>query len=128
VLLLFPFVAMAQSGKVFTVEKDLSNSNISLVYQDKSGFIWIGTDDGLNCYDGAKFLNFKHVAGISNSLVDNSILSLSELYHGKLAIGTARGLQIYDKATETFLHVTFGFKNEKNNGRLCNIYFGKKEW
>lgn len=126
VLLLFPFVSMAQSGKIFTVEKDLSNSNISLVYQDKSGFIWIGTDDGLNCYDGAKFRNFKHVAGISNSLVDNSILSLSELHHGKLAIGTARGLQIYDKATETFQHVTFGFKNEKSMGAYVTSILVRK--
>ena len=125
-MLLFPFVSMAQSGKVFTVEKDLSNSNISLVYQDKSGFIWIGTDDGLNCYDGAKFRKFKHYVGVSNSLVDNCILSLSELQHGKLAIGTARGLQIYDKATETFRYVSFGFKNEKSMGAYVTSILVRK--
>jgi hypothetical protein len=38
---LLPIVAYAQSGKVFTVERDLSNSMINVIYQDKSGFIWI---------------------------------------------------------------------------------------
>ena len=124
--LLFPIMSMAQSGKVFTVEKDLSNSNISLVYQDKSGFIWIGTDDGLNCYDGAKFRKLKHVLGVTNSLVDNRILSLVELQKGKIAIGTARGFQIYDKATETFQYVTFGFKNEKSMGAYVTSILVRK--
>ena len=124
--LLFPFISMAQSGKVFTVDKDLSNSNISLIYQDKSGFIWIGTDDGLNCYDGAKFKKLKRSFGITNSLVDNGIISLCELQDGKIAIGTTRGLQIYDKATETFQNVTFGFKNEKNMGAYVTSIFIRK--
>ncbi|WP_052328424.1 hybrid sensor histidine kinase/response regulator transcription factor [Segatella paludivivens] len=124
--LLFPIMSIAQSGKVFTVEKDLSNSNISLVYQDKSGFIWIGTDDGLNCYDGAKFRKLKHVLGVTNSLVDNRILSLVELQKGKIAIGTARGLQIYDKSTESFINVTFGFKNEKSMGAYVTSILVRK--
>lgn len=111
---LLPIVAYAQSGKVFTVERDLSNSMINVIYQDKSGFIWIGTDDGLNCYDGAKFRKFKHSNNIPNSLIDNNILSLGEAPLGNMIIGTTRGLMVYNKATEIFRNIPFGYRNEKN--------------
>lgn len=123
---LLPIVSFAQSGKLFTVGRELSNSSINVIFQDKSGFIWIGTDDGLNCYDGAKFTKFKHVSGLSNSLVDNNVLSINEEPSGHILIGTARGLQIYDKATEVFKNVNFGYKNEKKMGAYVTSLLVKK--
>ena len=123
---LLPIVSFAQSGKLFTVERELSNSNINVIFQDKSGFIWIGTDDGLICYDGAKFTKFKHVYGSSNSLADNDVLSINEEPRGHIVIGTARGLQIYDKATEVFSNIRFGYKNEKKMGAYVTSLLVKK--
>lgn len=124
---LLPIVSYAQSGKLFTVEKGLSNSDINVIFQDKSDFIWIGTDDGLNCYDGAKITKFKHIFRSPNSLIDNNVLSINELFKGNIIIGTARGLQIYNKATETFHNIRFGYKNEKNMGAYISSILLRKD-
>ena len=54
-LLLFSLLCNGQSPKLFTTDKELSSSLINQIYQDRNGFIWIATEDGLNRYDGAKF-------------------------------------------------------------------------
>jgi signal transduction histidine kinase/ligand-binding sensor domain-containing protein/DNA-binding response OmpR family regulator len=99
---------------------------INVIYQDKSGFIWIGTDDGVNCYDGAKFRKFKHTNGFSNTLVDNNILSIGEAPQGNMLIGTARGLMVYNMATEVFKNITFGYKNEKDMGAYVSSILVRK--
>lgn len=59
-LLLFSLLCNGQSPKLFTTDKELSSSLINQIYQDRNGFIWIATEDGLNRYDGAKFTIYKH--------------------------------------------------------------------
>lgn len=49
-----------QSYKFFTTDRELSSSLINKIYQDRNGMIWIATEDGLNRYDGAKFITYKH--------------------------------------------------------------------
>ena len=65
--LFFATYGYSQSEKLFTVDRELSNSNINQIYQAKDGVIWIATDDGLNRYDGAKFSIYKHKEGNDSS-------------------------------------------------------------
>ncbi|AHM62621.1 two-component system sensor histidine kinase/response regulator, hybrid [Flammeovirgaceae bacterium 311] len=94
--------AYPQAGKLFTVDLELSNSLIYDVFQDSKGIIWVATEDGLNRYDGSKFTTYKHDSRDSTSLLNNYVRLLFEDQQGNLLIGFYNGLQLYDRATETF--------------------------
>lgn len=103
--LFFATYGYSQSEKLFTVDRELSNSNINQIYQAKDGVIWIATEDGLNRYDGAKFSVYKHKEGNDSSLVDNNVRILFEDSKGNFLIGTQRGLQLYDPSTDLFKEI-----------------------
>lgn len=105
---LFLFISIsgyAQSGKLFTVDNELSSSLINDVYQDKNELIWIATNDGLNRYDGSKFTIYKQNDKNSNSLLHNLVRIIFEDSQGHLLIGLFNGLQLYDYATDTFTEI-----------------------
>ncbi len=88
----------------FSLEDGLSQNSVLSLMQDKSGFLWIGTQDGLNRYDGYSFTVFKNDAEDSTTLSHNSILSLFEDAQGQLWIGTwGGGLNRYDPRTGIFI-------------------------
>ncbi len=89
-----------------TVEQGLVHSNITCVVQDKRGFMWLGSGDGLTRYDGYQFKAYKHAPGNPNSLLHNEITALFHDRAGKLWIGTAGGLDYFDPVTESFTHFT----------------------
>ena len=60
----------------------LSNNKVNCIIQDQRGFTWIGTDDGLNRYDGNNFLVFKNIPGQSSSVSGNTITDLHEDKNG----------------------------------------------
>ena len=64
--------------KHLTTENGLSNNKILDVIQDKTGFIWLATDDGLNRFDGYRFKVYRHKSKDSTSLSNNSIWTLFE--------------------------------------------------
>lgn len=72
--------------------------------QDKQGFLWIGTYDGLNRYDGSRVVVYRNIPGDPTSLPDNSIRSLyADPDSGLLLVGTKTGgLTAYDRATDSF--------------------------
>lgn len=82
----------------------LSNSAVLSLYQDKNGFIWAGTCDGLNVFDGQEIETFYAEEHSSNSISGNLIENVSELSDGKFWIHTDYGLDLYDKYTETIKH------------------------
>lgn len=92
----------AQSGKLYTTDRELSSSLINEIYQDRNGMIWVATEDGLNRYDGAKFTTYKHEHGNVNSLSHNYVRSLFEDSQGHLYIGSCNGIQMYDAAADCF--------------------------
>lgn len=100
--LLVVFGADAQSGKLFTVDRELSSSLVNHVYQDSNQLIWISTEDGLNRYDGSKFTIYKKDDENENSLLNNYVRLVYEDSKGRLLIGFFNGLQSYDYATDTF--------------------------
>lgn len=86
-----------------SIEDGLSQNAGLAIFQDSRGYLWIGTQDGLNRYDGYAFKVFKHDPDDSTSLSNNSILSVTEDTDGSLWIGTwGGGLNRFDPATETF--------------------------
>lgn len=101
-LLLFSLLCNGQSPKLFTTDKELSSSLINHMYQDRNGFIWIATEDGLNRYDGAKFTIYKHEPANEHSLAHSFVRTVFEDSKGHLLIGTYMGVQMYDPATDNF--------------------------
>ena len=87
-----------------TIEDGLSQNAGLAIFQDSRGFLWVGTQDGLNRYDGYAFHTFKHDPENPQSISHNSILSMAEDKDGYLWIGTwGGGLNRFDPVTETFV-------------------------
>lgn len=84
------------------IQDGLSNSNVLSILQDRYGFMWFGTNDGLNMYDGEKIEVFKNDPTLQNSLSNNTILSLFEDSQGNLWISTSSGLNKYDRESDSF--------------------------
>src|SRR6187549_2543400 len=61
-----------------TTQNGLSHNKVNCIIQDKRGFIWIGTDDGLNRYDGHNFTIFRHQPDSGATLSGNIIMDLLE--------------------------------------------------
>ena len=101
-VLFFSFGISGQNFSIdrISVEQGLSQSNVGSIVQDRLGFMWIATKDGLNRYDGYQFKVYK-VSSDTNQpkLLSNSINALLCDSKGNLWIGTDRGLTIYDYRT-----------------------------
>ncbi len=82
----------------------LSHNTVFTVLQDQQGFLWIGTADGLNRYDGYDVRAYRHLPADSTSLVNNIVQALAEAPHGDLWVGTASGLDRLDRTTGRFVH------------------------
>lgn len=87
-----------------TVEDGLSQSSVWAIVQDRQGFLWFGTEEGLNRYDGFGFEIFKHDPQNPNSLQSNVISSLYIDRAGDLWIGTLSGLDRYRISENKFDH------------------------
>lgn len=88
-----------------TIEQGLSQSSINAIFQDSRGFMWFGTQDGLNRYDGYSFKVYKPDPDNDASLSDGWITSIVEDKDGFLWIGTNQGgLNRFDPKLETFTH------------------------
>ena len=103
---IFPFISHAQISDVrfrhINIEQGLSNSTINCIFQDSRGFIWFGTRDGLNRYDGVKIVIYRNIPGSKGSISDDFIRCIYEDAHHKLWIGTTYGLNQFDQVTDTF--------------------------
>ncbi len=95
-MFLFPPLLQAQTSRVLFeplgVDDGLAAADIRALLQDRYGFIWIGTVDGLDMYDGYGFTHYKHKPFDAASLTANAITALCEDRSGALWIGTVAGL------------------------------------
>jgi len=87
--------------KKYKVENGLSHNTVLSSLQDERGFLWFGTKDGLNRFDGYSFKVFQYDSENPKSLGSNFVECLHE-YQGKLWIGTDSGLFSYDERYENF--------------------------
>ncbi len=98
-------------------EQGLSQLSIQALYNDKQGFIWAGTTDGLNRFDGYQFKVYKSDKNKLDSLSNNHILSITQDSNETLWFGTLSGLNSFNKKTELF---TRFLHDEKQNNSLSN--------
>src|SRR5690606_15429942 len=89
-----------------TIQDGLSEGMINGILQDRAGYMWFATKDGLNRYDGYDFRVFRHDPGDSTSLGSSHVLGLLAARDGLLWVGTSTGLDVFDPATERFHHVS----------------------
>ena len=87
-----------------TTDDGLSSSIATSILQDHKGFIWIGTPNGLNRYDGFNFVVYKKNSTDSTSLYDNVVNTMFEDQKMNLFIGTEKGLCLYDREKDRFLN------------------------
>jgi len=86
-----------------STDDGLSQSVVLCLLQDRRGFMWFGTEDGLNRYDGYSFVTYRHDPGDAHSLSNSYIWSLHEDREGLLWIGTwGGGLSCFDPARNSF--------------------------
>lgn len=104
--------------KPITINDGLSQNSALAIIQDNKGFIWIGTKDGLNRYDGVKFRLFKH-SDDKNSLVHNTIKCLFKSVDGNIWIGTYGGLNKFNPITEQF--IAYQATTNDSSGLCSNV-------
>ncbi len=116
--MLFVFVALLVSNPLHAIqrlaeqrsivfdrigtEEGLSQAFVTSFVQDSEGYIWIGTQEGLNRYDGFNFDHFYHSFDSSGSLSHDQIRALHLDKKGRLWVGTDSGLNLFNPVSETF--------------------------
>lgn len=112
------------------INEGLSNSRVKCFLKDRKGFIWIGTLDGLNRFDGYTLKVFKNDQRDTSSLIDSDIKALFEDPDGKIWVDTWSGQNVYDPKTERFIRnperVLRQFRIPP--GRIIDIKKGKGDY
>jgi ligand-binding sensor domain-containing protein len=125
---------------IITEADGLSNHNVSSIVQNEEGYIWIGTSDGLNRFDGYSYKVYRKIPGDSTSLQQNYVTSLAIDHTGKMWIGfSPNGISSFDPLTEKFTNYKFNihdstgisespvnmiFVDSKNNIWVCCVKDG----
>ncbi len=99
-------MARAAEGRLYSADK-MSSTSILCVTQDAYGFIWTGTDYGLNRFDGYQFDKYFHDTGDSTSILSNEITAFFVDSRQQLWIGCRKGLMRYCYENNTFLRYAF---------------------
>jgi ligand-binding sensor domain-containing protein/two-component sensor histidine kinase len=126
ILIALTSVLLAQDFKVITYEKitseneilvkGLSQNSVYCMMQDSKGFLWFGTWDGLNKYDGYEFTIFKPSLNYPQQGISHqTINALYEDQFGKIWIGTDGGLNIYDREADSFIQYFCGISSISND-------------
>ena len=102
--------------KNITIEDGLSQSTVETIYQDSKGYIWIGTNDGLDRYNGYEFKYYKHDKDDKNSIPNNYIVDIIEDKKGYIWVSTINGLSRIDSDTDEIKN----YYSDKNNGNLSD--------
>ena len=116
--------AWSQGGLFFTSDK-LSNTNITSICQDKFGYIWIGTENGLNRFDGYKFTVYKNNPQDSTSLMFNIVNKVFCDKSGNLWVGTNTGMQLYNDITDSFVKYNSPVFERARISDICQLPDGR---
>ncbi|HKR04946.1 MAG TPA: two-component regulator propeller domain-containing protein [Bacteroidia bacterium] len=124
-LLLASCVLCAQSNlyfRHFTIQQGLSQNTVTSILQDNSGFLWLGTEDGLNRYNGYDVDVFKHDPSDARTISHSNIRCIFEDVDEVLWIGTDDGLNSFERSSEKFIHYRTDSKN--SNSISSNVISG----
>jgi signal transduction histidine kinase/ligand-binding sensor domain-containing protein/DNA-binding response OmpR family regulator len=121
ILILFPFLAFAQRPSLnfehFGTREGLSQINVNCIIQDSRGFMWIGSRNGLNRYDGYKFITYRYDSKDEHSLSNNMVTDLAEDTEGNIWVATQNGLNCYQRKTGIFIRY---LHDVHNHGSLAS--------
>jgi signal transduction histidine kinase/CheY-like chemotaxis protein/ligand-binding sensor domain-containing protein len=115
-----PFNSYSQNESLkfehLTTEQGLCQINVNCIKQDSRGFIWIGTRNGLNRYDGYKFITYRNDPADNASISNNTINDMIEDKEGNIWFATQSGLDRYNRRTAKFTRFVH---NDANSNTLC---------
>jgi len=106
VLMVVSAAARSVSGKLYS-GREMTNSSVRCISQDSYGYIWVGTEYGLNRFDGYRFQLYQHNSSDSTSLPQNEVVSMLCDSQGRLWVGTSGDLSCYDYYHNCFKRVLF---------------------
>lgn len=115
-------IAQNLSVDVLPLGSQLPSNSVQRVFQDREGFMWFGTREGLSRYDGYRVLTFRSGKMTPNLLTDNQITSLADSWE-RILIGTKKGLNILNKKTYEISHVD---NEELKDQEIRSIVFDSK--
>ena len=99
------FAQNSSSVKIFTVEDGISSNGVNCVFLDSNGYLWIGTNDGLNRYDGYEFRHYRNDPLDTNTIVNSFITSIAEGKNNELWLGTPKGISILSTNSNAILRL-----------------------
>ncbi|KYP14559.1 hybrid sensor histidine kinase/response regulator transcription factor [Flavihumibacter sp. CACIAM 22H1] len=104
-LLIYGGLAMAADQPIsyIGIEQGLSNNAVTAIYQDKNGFLWFGTYDGLNLYNGYSIQVFRNRIGDSTTLTNNNIYAIQGDALNRIWTGSEKGACVYQPANGQFI-------------------------
>ena len=114
--------------KYLTADQGLSSNRITYIFRDSRDFLWVGTDLGLNKYDGYKVTQYVHYDLKKGTISNNNLLSIIEDTKKNLWAGTSNGLNLYNRQSDSFTV----FKNipgdphSLNSDFILSMYVDKK--
>ncbi|RZK42710.1 MAG: hybrid sensor histidine kinase/response regulator [Pedobacter sp.] len=103
--LLSCFNVSASFFRNYQIEDGLSHNSVWAAMQDRKGFLWFGTADGLNRFDGKSFRIYRRKQGDPSSIGSNFIHCLKEDSRGRLLVGTKQGLYLFNESAESFKRI-----------------------
>lgn len=112
-LFLLLFSVRGSHFKNYKIENGLSSNSVWTVMQDSKGFMWFGTKDGLNRFDGRNFKVYRNSFNDSLSIGHNFIHCIKEDSRKRMLIGTRQGLYLYNREKDNFKHVPLAPAQEK---------------
>jgi ligand-binding sensor domain-containing protein/serine phosphatase RsbU (regulator of sigma subunit) len=112
----------------YSIPHGLSQSAVNCIMQDSLGFIWIGTQDGLNKFDGYKFTVYRHQPSDTNTISNGYIKSIVQDQNGNIWLGTRDGLNMIDPKTD---RITSYFYNPYDiysisDNEIYNLFIDKE--
>jgi ligand-binding sensor domain-containing protein len=130
--MLFSFWGSAQpiekKIRFFSTQQGLSNQFINCLAKDDRGFLWIGTAEGLNRFDGRHFINFFNNPDDDNSLTGNVVYDLLQYQPGQLLVATNNGLSVFNTHTNRFENDKIKTTSlQKKSNTLVRSLFKDKE-
>lgn len=115
-LSLVPFLPVLpsqyQNPTIIGTRQGLSSTKINSLIQDTKGFIWVGTEDGLNKFDGHHFTIYKKMERDTTSLSNNNVKAIYSDSEGNLWVGSMMGLQYYNREKDSFTTASLGQSND----------------
>jgi len=122
--------AQQYAFSTYSIEQGLSQSVVNCIFQDSEGFIWIGTQHGLNKFNGYAFEAYTFNPADTSSISNNWVYSVDENKRGNLLVVTKGGLNEFNKITKTFkrIHLTSGDRVNGNENAYSAIFSREGKW